>query len=223
MAEQINAFGETREQFTERLQREGRFRAFVRAREAYKGAGSDPSIAWYEASKAFAPVDPNAPPPELPVPILDVVAPVTKGDVRRYEAEIEGRQEAEVAEAEAQEQAAAEAEDSSEQEWWAKLNDAAVGRKAAELDAIRWVCENMQTPLRVLHRKRAEIPNRTAVNWLKWVRSSPANESKFWESTAPKLLPDKRTLEAEARFQDDGREVLEAIEKVRASRQETTT
>jgi hypothetical protein len=100
---------------------------------------------------------------------------------------------------------------SAEEEIWATLNRQCAEKTCPELVAIRWVAENQSTPVEELK----DVPSRLALNWLKWVREDASNAADFWKSSVPKLLPDKKQLEAEERFRDDGRRIVEAIERVR--------
>ncbi len=48
-----------------------------------------------------------------------------------------------------------------------------------------------------------------------WARRNNQNEAQFWGQIYTKLLPSKAQLETEQRYRDDGRKVLEVIDKLR--------
>ena len=209
----IEIHGESKEEFKRRLKSEGKYDQFITVRERYKGAGVEAPEAWQKAARFFPP--PGRPVEEqaLPdgMPVSEAIAPAfTK--VEEAKLVKEAKQDAERIEEEVEERSA-----ETEARQWRRMADYAKGRKASELEQIRWVADNMHTP--VLRIQRDAIPCSAAVNWLWWIRQSDANAQEFWKSSYPKLLPDKRTLEADAtKNYDDGREVLEAIERVKAAR-----
>ena len=81
---------------------------------------------------------------------------------------------------------------------------------------ISWVARNLV----VLDVRPEECVSPEAWGLLLWVREGGTNESEFWRSIYPKLLPSRTQLDAQDRFKDDGRRLLTLIDEVEAMSRE---
>ena len=75
---------------------------------------------------------------------------------------------------------------------------------------IEWVAENMD----IGGLKPGMAPSATAWSFLKACREDAQMKADFYKTIWPKLLPSKSALEEQERFKDDGRKVLNILEKV---------
>jgi len=92
---------------------------------------------------------------------------------------------------------------------WRKLAKKAVGKSAKHLDIVSWVANNLDTPLEEI----TECPSPAAVSLLKRIRATSAlGQMKFFTDMWTKTFPNRTAIEAEARFQDDGRDIIELID-----------
>ena len=60
--------------------------------------------------------------------------------------------------------------------------------------------------------KPSDAPNPLAWGIYKWAQSSRVAWGEFWKTYLSRLLPTKASIDAEARFADDGRDVMRTIE-----------
>jgi hypothetical protein len=84
-----------------------------------------------------------------------------------------------------------------------------------EVEVVRWVFNNAGTPPWDL--KPEDVPSLGALKYLQHVQYSPINYADFVKTNWSKMLPDKKTLEMEARYQDDGRRFLSKLDAVLTS------
>jgi hypothetical protein len=96
---------------------------------------------------------------------------------------------------------------------WEKLAAEVGDRSASELEETRWVVANYLINAKRIQREN--VPSAAALSILMWVQMSPANFGDFLRTNHSKLLPDKKSLEREGGFVDDGRslELLEDFER----------
>ena len=87
-------------------------------------------------------------------------------------------------------------------------------RTAPEIDEVRWVLANYLADVKRI--RPEDVPSAASLSILMWVQMSPAHFGDFLRTHNCKLLPDKKALEHEARFVDDGR-CLQLIEEFEAS------
>lgn len=223
MTPRINAF-ENKEEFKARLKREGKFDDFIRAREKLKEElGIEGREAWLEAAKLFPPppevIESAVELPTAAVPLHELlVDEPNKGETKRIERGLAK----EIDEAQAREHAEAEAREAEvEETHWQRMAEHVADKEAPELEAIRWAGANITTNIKRINRD--EIPSPLAVNLLRWIRASAANEANFFNNYVPKLLPDRKSLEQDASaMKDDGSEILGAIDRVREARLKAT-
>ena len=62
----------------------------------------------------------------------------------------------------------------------------------------------------------ASAPSSEAWSMLCWARRNNQNEAQFWGTIYTKLLPSRSQLDAEQKYRDDGRAVLEVIERLKS-------
>jgi hypothetical protein len=88
---------------------------------------------------------------------------------------------------------------------WKRLAAEVGDRQAPELDQVRWVAEHYLTDVAQI--SPDDVPCKAALGMLSWVQESSSNYGEFLRSNTSKLLPDKKTLEHDSRFADDGRDL----------------
>lgn len=76
---------------------------------------------------------------------------------------------------------------------------------------VEWVAAN----IRVSDAAAADAPSSEAWSMLCWVKSSPQAEAQFWGQIYTKLLPTRQQLDQDNRMEDDGRQVLTLIDRIR--------
>ncbi len=77
---------------------------------------------------------------------------------------------------------------------------------------VAWIGSHLNT--RNVEEEHA--PSRIAWNLLLFARETPGNQSDFWARFTLKLLPTQSQLDQARRFEDDGREILDLIDKAEA-------
>ena len=75
---------------------------------------------------------------------------------------------------------------------------------------VAWVAKN----LLIQDAKPGDAPGSEAWGMLMWARRNEQNEAQFWGSIYTKLLPSRNQLDSDSRYTDDGRRVLDLIEKL---------
>lgn len=86
---------------------------------------------------------------------------------------------------------------------WRELSAQVEVENADQVTEAKWVTANRWT--RPSDIDPADAPSRAAVAKLSWVQESSSNFGDFLKTFESKLLPDKKTIEYESRFKDDGR------------------
>ncbi len=196
---------EPKEAFKKRLREEGRWEAFIRAREKLKDDGMEAREAWRQAALLFQPQVLEVP----EVAMTEMCEPSGLGKEAAALKEVERMQAAAKEEVER-------AEEESEERLWNRMAELVEGKRCNDVESLRWACENLHTPVRRID--RAGIPSAAALGWLRWARQSPVNESEFRKSVMVKLLPDRKSLDHEESMRDDGGAILDAIERVKSAR-----
>lgn len=192
--------GRAKNALKKRLEAEGRWREFVQRREAVKRslvvAGRDERDAavqaWSDAAAEFAATAPGGP----PQPASDAVARPTA----------------------ARETAPAvthpDEEDDADAALWRQLAELVPDNKKAHTrQQVEWVAQHLDVPPGSVN--AAAIPNRSALSLLRWARSSASNRDDFFKNIWTKLLPNRSVSDADGRLQDDGRQVIGLIDRVR--------
>lgn len=87
------------------------------------------------------------------------------------------------------------------------------GRTCSESEAIRWCFEN----LAIEDLKPEDAPSSGAWGLLQECQRSPSFREDFLKTILPKLLPTRQQIETQESFNDDGRDVLDLINKLQAS------
>lgn len=83
-----------------------------------------------------------------------------------------------------------------------------LGKGCSTPETVEWVAANVM----VEDVAAEDAPSPEAWGMLCWARRSNTNEAQFWGQIYTKLLPSRTSLEADARYRDDGRNVLNLIE-----------
>jgi len=91
------------------------------------------------------------------------------------------------------------------------------GRKASEVEVIRWVASNME----VVDPAPVNCPSAAAWGLLAQCRSSMIARSEFWKQTYPKLLPSKAQLDKEDEAVTDESKAVEVIQELLSFRNES--
>jgi len=87
-------------------------------------------------------------------------------------------------------------------------------RRAATIEEVKWVANNMMIPLDQIDPE--QIPSPAAVGMLKWART-PGGEGIFFKDTYGRLIPTRNMLEAGSKYTDDGREQFFLIQRLERS------
>ena len=87
-----------------------------------------------------------------------------------------------------------------------------IGKGCSTPETVEWVAANVM----VGDVEASDAPSPEAWGMLCWARRSNTNEAQFWGQIYTKLLPSRTSLEAEARYRDDGRSILNLIEVMNA-------
>jgi len=90
--------------------------------------------------------------------------------------------------------------------------DVFLGKGCSTPATVEWVAANVMVDDVVAE----DAPSPEAWGMLCWARRSNTNEAQFWGQIYTKLLPSRTSLEADARYRDDGRNVLNLIEVMNA-------
>tara|TARA_R100001230_G_scaffold4174_1_gene1285 strand:+ start:363 stop:962 length:600 start_codon:yes stop_codon:yes gene_type:complete len=83
-----------------------------------------------------------------------------------------------------------------------------VGRSCSTPETVEWVAANVMVEDAVPE----DAPSPEAWGMLCWARRSNTNEAQFWGQIYTKLLPSRTSLEADARYRDDGRQLMGLID-----------
>jgi hypothetical protein len=89
-------------------------------------------------------------------------------------------------------------------------SDTFKGKTCTRAQAVDWVADH----LAVSDVEAEDAPSAFAWALFTWARRSPMNENSFWEKLFVRLLPSRSEVDSQARFHDDGSEVLGAIERL---------
>ncbi len=87
------------------------------------------------------------------------------------------------------------------------------GKECTANQAVEWVAENLE----VRGIKPQDAPSAAAWAMLMWARTSPITKSEYWKHYYGKIISGQATDEAEGPFKDDGREILDTIDTLRAA------
>jgi hypothetical protein len=83
---------------------------------------------------------------------------------------------------------------------------------ASTPECVSWVAKNIM----LKDASAAHAPSSEAWSMLCWARRNNQNEAQFWGTIYTKLLPSRSQLDAEQKYRDDGRAVLEVIERLKS-------
>jgi len=84
---------------------------------------------------------------------------------------------------------------------------------ASIAETVRWVASFLM----VSDASPEDAPSAEAWAMLQWARRNNANEAAFWGQIWRQLMPTKQALEAETRFNDDGKPILELISRIKST------
>lgn len=212
-----------KQQLNERLKVDGQWKDYCKLREFLKREGMPESDAWLVAGIPFPPKDGS--PHELghlpqyseivdawkdgkwPKPPDFVVSEKGITDFTKTVTEP-------TPEAKAAVKKAVEAPNNWAKKW-ADLAEKVGVRQSSELDDARWVVANYLREIDKI--KPEEVPSAAALSILKWVQLDVGNFGDFLRSIYSKILPDRKTIEYESKFSDDGREIEAAFEEIQRS------
>jgi hypothetical protein len=195
-----------------RLRKEGNYNLWLRLRGALVGHGVPAAVAWKAATFPFPPQDGSP---------LEIVADPAYAEIARnwrngaypkppeFEMHSNGvtinfdkfkdKPSEEFVEAAKKLKKAPE-------DWnqkWRDLSALVEVENADPVVEVQWVVANRWTAPEDIDSET--VPSKAAVAKLSWVQESSANFGDFMRTFECKLLPDKKTVEYEARFKDDGR------------------
>tara|TARA_R110000796_G_scaffold54061_1_gene126579 strand:- start:8360 stop:8905 length:546 start_codon:yes stop_codon:yes gene_type:complete len=86
---------------------------------------------------------------------------------------------------------------------------------ASTADTVRWVASYLM----VSDAEPKDAPSAESWAMLQWARRNNANEASFWSQMWRQLMPTKAALEAETRFSDDGKPIMDLIHRIQISGQ----
>lgn len=178
----------TSQAFVIRAKAEGVFRDFKKAMDGFRAQGMDGATAWQNAYELFPPR--GEAPSGFVEPAMGVYVPSPL-----------------VPEPEPEAQDGLSVEDAA--------NANAQGRSIAGIVAedVQWIYLHMA----VKGVKPSDAPSPGAWAWLQALRNDTMARNAFYRDTLPKFLPPAKALEAAQRFEDDGRDVLDTINKALAA------
>jgi len=78
-------------------------------------------------------------------------------------------------------------------------------------DTVRWVASYLM----VADAEPGDAPSSEAWGMLQWAKRNNTNEASFWSTIWRQLMPTKQSLEAETRFSDDGKPILDLISRIK--------
>ena len=84
---------------------------------------------------------------------------------------------------------------------------------ASIAETVRWVASFLM----INDARPEDAPSAEAWAMLQWARRNNANEAAFWGQIWRQLMPTKQALEAETRFNDDGRPILDLISRIQSA------
>lgn len=95
--------------------------------------------------------------------------------------------------------------------WWCKImlevpND----RTANQMESFRWIYQNAGTPPSMI--EAGDVPSRGTLRHLRHVQSSDKAYQEFLDSFALRAMPDRKAMEHESRYEDDGRSILKLLD-----------
>lgn len=96
-------------------------------------------------------------------------------------------------------------------EWQLIAQRVPIERVAMEVDIVRWVFNNAGTPPDRLNPD--DVPSLGGLKYLEHVQSSPIHYAEFVRTNWSKMLPDKKQLEYESRFADDGKRSTKLLDE----------
>ncbi len=79
------------------------------------------------------------------------------------------------------------------------------------IEEARWVALHMA----VRDVKKEDAPTSAAYSWLLRCQTTPSTQDDFWKSVYPRLMPSQSQRDANARFKDDGRELVALNAEIR--------
>lgn len=184
--------------------------AFVRLRERHKSAGASVADAWEEALAAF---------PAEKYPADEVIElPLGAGPESRRSAAAPGHGDTD---SQVLPGPASSSPDLAEIDWDGLLGEmdaestlGSVFDGAGIVDfrvQFEWVLENIDR----LDIKAHDAPSAGAWALLRQCRSDATFRKDMYKQALSKLMPDRKALESERRFYDDGRTMLDFIERIR--------
>jgi len=77
-------------------------------------------------------------------------------------------------------------------------------------ETVRWVASYLM----VGDAQPEDAPSSEAWGMLQWAKRNNTNEASFWSQIWRQLMPTKQSLEAETRFSDDGKPILDLIQRI---------
>jgi hypothetical protein len=194
----------------QRLQRDGQWAEFLKLREFLKKEGVPEDRAWKVAAHKHPPLD-GSPPEILVDPMFAEIAanwengvyPVPSGplEFEEYPSGATNFREPKVADTET--------DDTRKQ--WEKLAEEVGARSSDELAETRWVVANYLRPVSRI--EPDDVPSAAALSILMWCKMNPNNFGDFLRTNHSKLLPDKKSLEYQNRFVDDGSEDISEVDE----------
>jgi len=96
---------------------------------------------------------------------------------------------------------------------WRELQSAVpLAKQATARAQVEWVHATIGTPVGDIDPN--SVPSRGAINLLRFVETTAGGLGSFYEKMWVRLLPSKAEIEAGERFKDDGKSVIDMIDKV---------
>lgn len=192
-------------EFRQRLHAEGRWGEFVRTRDRLINLGVSQNYAGRIASLDFPPLDGR--PHEIKIPPNSGIAKA----IDRARERVLGIEEEEPKIPQAFAMTTGDVMEEWEKEWPKLMNAVPVDRTCSQLEAARWIYHNAGTPPTAIPEE--DVPSRGALRHLKHVQSSDKYYQEFLDNFMVKTIPDRKAMENEARYSDDGRKDMELLDR----------
>jgi hypothetical protein len=203
--------GRLKKRLNNRLRADGVWDAYNELRAMLKQGGVDESSAWLVAAFPFPPKDGSA------AEIVDhpLYSEIAAGwENGKYELPDPSQT---VSNSDTGDLEAALLKPAQQRAAWQRLAAAVGSRAASELEETRWVVANYLVDVSLI--SPDDVPSAASLSILMWMQMSPSNFGEFLRTNHSKLLPDRKTVEAESRFKDSGQDLAllhdfaEAIEE----------
>lgn len=206
-------YPKARTAMNKRLEAEGRYDAYREMLEGYKKAGVMDKYAWQVAALSFQPLSPDAKlefePEETALDLFEQMGPLNTSNPPALEVVHKNFTRTNRGGTEETQDALLPV--SKRRSSWEEIaKEVPLDRKAQPLEIAQWCFQRYMTPIEQIDPD--EVPDQGALGLLRHIRATSTSYTDFIRNLWAKLIPDRRAIEASARFADDGREILNDLD-----------